>query len=129
MQHADRSFDVARLTRQRCDQIAMDANDCLYIGATTGELQDIAPAEAKTNSCLSVKITNPTCVGFPPQGFQRTSDSPAALACICTYSIGKGCRFVWPTRNLAAAVHVGQECYVLSSRYFGRALDRVLANA
>ena len=87
--HADRGLDVARLGRKRCQQIAVQADDRLKIGAGARELKHIAAAETEADRGLALEIADLALVAFAAQGIERGSDAAAPFEPIGAQCVGE----------------------------------------
>ena len=90
MHDANGGLDVARLCGKWRQQIAVQANDGLHIGAGARELQNIAAAETEADRNLALEVADFSFRALASQGFERGSDPPPAFGRVGAQCIGKG---------------------------------------
>ena len=110
-------------------QIAVQTDDGLHIGAGARELQDIAAAETEADRSLAFEIADLSFRALAAQRVERGSDAQPPFGRIGTQCIGKGHGFRRAGGNFAAAIHVGDESDIFAAGHGGRALDGVVAHA
>jgi hypothetical protein len=123
MNDADGGLDVARLGRCLGDEVAMDADDGLHIGAVTREFEHIAAAEAEADRHFLRCIADAALFAFGHQRIERGADAGAALLRIVAQIVGErnaGRRL----GDQAVAIHVREQRHIFLPGHLAHALDR-----